>query len=211
MRALKAASPEALPALRMRLWQRAIASQWLLVLGVVAVWMWTHRSFVSLRLPLLPTAGLAGVLVGLTTIVSLVMRQRGQLASDETLRARVRERLAPVERLLPRTSQEFPWFTALAITAGVCEEFLFRGYVLWYLVHLMPSPAAWALQALLFGLGHAYQGRRGIVMTGLAGAFFSGVVYLSGSLWPAMLIHALMDVHAGDLARRVLPAEPSRS
>lgn len=211
MRALKAASLEALPALRMRLWQRAIVSQWLLVLGVVAIWMWTHRSFVSLRLPLLPTPGLVGVLVGLTTIVSLVVRQRAQLATDETLRAQVRERLAPVERLLPRTSQEFPWFTALAITAGVCEEFLFRGFVLWYLAHLMPPPAAWAMQALLFGLGHAYQGAKGILRTGIAGAFFSAVVYVSGSLLPAMLIHALMDVHAGDLGRRVLPAEPTRS
>jgi hypothetical protein len=35
------------------------------------------------------------------------------------------------------------------------------------------------------------------------GAFFTGVVWVSGSLVPAMLIHALMDLHAGDLARRM--------
>jgi membrane protease YdiL (CAAX protease family) len=208
MRALKAATPAALPKLRLRLWQRAIVSQWTLVLLVGALFYLEHRSPVSLRLTILPTPGLVGVLVGLTTIASIVMRQRGQIATDETLRQRIRERLAPVERLLPRSDLEFRWFSALAVTAGLCEEFLFRGFLLWYLAHLMPPPAAWVVQALLFGLGHAYQGAKGIVTTGIAGAFFSGVVFVSGSLAPAMLIHALMDLHAGDLGRRVLPAEP---
>lgn len=207
MRALRAAPAEALPALRRRLWARAILSQWTLVILVGAVWLWTHRSPVSLRLPVLPTPGLVGVLVGVGTITSLVLRQRPQLERDPELRRRIRERLAPVERLLPHHAQEFPGFVPLAITAGVCEEFLFRGFLLWYLAHLMPPPVAWVLQAVLFGLGHAYQGMRGILLTGLVGAFLTAVVFVTGSLVPAMLIHALMDLNAGDLARRAMPAE----
>jgi membrane protease YdiL (CAAX protease family) len=208
IRALRAAPATAVPELRSRLWWRAIATQWLLI--VLVLWQWTvsFRSLLGLGLVLRPTTGLAGVLVGLTTIVILVSRQRRALVTDESLRARVRERLAPVERLMPHSAREYPLFAALACTAGLCEEFLFRGYLLWYAVHFMPFYSACLAQALLFGACHAYQGRRGVLLTTLAGAFFTGVVLVAGSLWPAMLIHALMDLHAGDLARRVFPPDP---
>ncbi|MEQ1832669.1 MAG: CPBP family intramembrane glutamic endopeptidase, partial [Candidatus Eisenbacteria bacterium] len=135
------------------------------------------------------------------------VRQRGALAHDEALRAKVRERLAPVERLMPHAAHEYPLFAVLACTAGLCEEFLFRGFLLWYLGHMVPPPFGGLLQAVIFGLAHSYQGVRGIVMTGVAGLFFTGVRWVSGSLWPAMLMHALMDLHAGDLARRVFPPD----
>lgn len=213
MRALRSAPAEQVPALRRRLWVRAIAMQWSLTAIVLVVWLRHYRSPITLGLGLEPTAGLAGVLVGLTTIVSLVLRQRGALLLDEKLRAKVRERLGPVERLMPHHAREYPLFAVLACTAGLCEEFLFRGYLLWYLGHVVPQPVAWVLQAMIFGVAHFYQGVRGIVMTGVAGLFFTGVRLFTGSLWPAMVIHALMDLHAGDLARRVFPpdgAEPVR-
>jgi membrane protease YdiL (CAAX protease family) len=206
MRRLQSATGD-LGALRVRLWWRAILTQWLLVVLVLVLWSVTRRDLRALGLGLEPSTGLLGVLVGLGTIISLLVRQRGALVTDESLRERIRERLAPVERLMPRGRREFPLFAALAITAGICEELLFRGFLLWYGMQLVPWPLAALLQALAFGLGHAYQGARGIVLTGFAGLFFTGVRLLTGSVWPAMLIHALMDLHAGDLARRVLPAE----
>jgi len=207
MRTLKAAPAERLPALRRGLWARAIASQWLLVALALGVWLAAHRSLITLGLGLRPSWGLLGVLLGLAVIVVLVVHQRPAVDQDEMLRARVRDRLAPVERLMPRSAADMPLFSALACTAGLCEELLFRGYLLWVANALLPFPIAPAAQALLFGLCHAYQGPRGIVLTTFAGAFLTGVVLLTGSLWPAMLIHALMDVHAGDLARRVFPPD----
>lgn len=208
IRALRAAPARSVPDLRRRLWWRAIATQWLLTVVVLWHWAMTFRSLASLGLVLRPTTGLAGVLVGLTTIVILVSRQRRALVSDESLRARVRDRLAPVERLMPHAPHEFPLFAGLACTAGLCEEFLFRGYLLWYAVHFMPFTFACVAQALVFGACHAYQGPRGVLLTTLAGAFLTGVLLVAGSIWPAMLIHALMDLHAGDLARRVFPPDP---
>ena len=213
MRALKAAPSGTLPVLRRGLWLRAIASQWSLVSLVLAVWLLEHRSLVTLGLSLPPTGGLVGVLVGLAAIVSIVLRQRGAVDADEEIRRRIRARLAPVERLMPRSRAELPLFAVLATTAGLCEELLFRGYLLWVAGHLLPFPVAPAAQALVFGVCHAYQGWRGIVLTTFAGVFLTAVVLVTGSLWPAMLIHALMDLHAGDLARRVFPpdVEPQAS
>jgi len=207
MQALNAAPASELAALRPRLWARAILSQWLLVAIVVAVWIATHRSFTTLGLALRPSGGLAGVMVGLVTIVTIVLRQRSAVDTDESLRRRIRDRLAPVERLMPRRTSDFKIFAALACTAGLCEEFLFRGYLAWVAGLLLPFPVAPAAQALVFGLCHAYQGWRGIVMTTFAGAFLTAVVLVTGSLWPSIVIHALMDLHAGDLARRVFPGD----
>jgi membrane protease YdiL (CAAX protease family) len=207
MRALKAAAADQVPALRRRLWTRAILSQWSLVAIVLAVWLAHHRSVITLGLGIRPTTGLAGVLVGLVTIVAIVLRQRGAVDTDPEIRRRVRDRLAPVERLMPRAGSDFKLFAALACTAGLCEEFLFRGYLAWAAALLLPVPLAPAAQALVFGICHAYQGWRGIVLTTFAGAFLTAVVLVTGTLWPAIVIHALMDLHAGDLARRVFPRD----
>jgi membrane protease YdiL (CAAX protease family) len=108
---------------------------------------------------------------------------------------------------MPRAGSDFKLFAALACTAGLCEEFLFRGYLGWFAALVLPFPVAPAVQALVFGLCHAYQGWRGIILTTFAGAFLTAMVLITGSLWPSILIHALMDLHAGDLARRVFPRD----
>src|SRR5689334_11114861 len=106
MRRLRSATGD-LGALRRKLWVRAIATQWGLVAIVAMLWITQHRALSELGLDLKPTPGLLGVLVGLATIISLVVRQRAGLTNDEELRQRIRERLAPVERLMPRGPREF--------------------------------------------------------------------------------------------------------
>jgi membrane protease YdiL (CAAX protease family) len=100
-------------------------------------------------------------------------------------------------------------FSALAITAGICEELLFRGFMIWYLQHWMGLIQAALLSSALFGLGHAYQGVRGILTTGLVGAFMAGVYLLSGSIYLCMLIHVLMDLYAGFVGHEVMRRVPT--
>jgi len=207
MRALRSAAPEQLVALRRRIWTNAIISQWVLAGLVLALTLVLGRAPASLGLVPRATAGLLGVLLGLATMVSLVVRQRGSIATDESVRDRIQERLAPVVRLMPGSRAEFPLFAVLACTAGLCEELLFRGYLLWYGSQFVPVLWAGLIQAVLFGVAHFYQGRRGIVLTGFAGIFLTAITFVTGSIWAAVLIHALMDLNAGDLALRALPGE----
>jgi membrane protease YdiL (CAAX protease family) len=209
MRSLRASPVAELPTLRRRIWWRAIASQWALTGVTLFLWYSAGRELTALGLVLKPTAGLAGVLVGLATMASLIVRQRAAALEDKALREQARARLAPVRPLLPAERRDFPAFAVLSTTAGICEEFLFRGYLYWYAARFMSPIAAALLQAVLFGLGHIYQGRKGVVLTGFAGLFFTGIVAVSGSLWAAMLAHALMDLNAGDLAIRVPATEAS--
>jgi membrane protease YdiL (CAAX protease family) len=53
---------------------------------------------------------------------------------------------------------------------------------------------AYGISAALFGLGHIYLGRTGVVRTGIIGALMSAIVALTASLFPAMLLHAVADI-----------------
>jgi len=111
------------------------------------------------------------------------------------------------ERLLPQKPVELPPYAALAITAGICEEFVYRGFVM--AVLLRAGLAAWAVvivSSLLFGVAHAYQGRNGITGTALMGLVFGIGRLLTGSLAPVMMWHATLDVVAGVAGPRFLRA-----
>ncbi len=97
--------------------------------------------------------------------------------------------------LLPKTSGERFWASLIALNAGLSEELFFR-LVLPLLLYAVTGQAvlAFVLAVVIFGLGHAYQGLWGIIMTGLVGLML-GLVYLySGNLWLAVGIHAGIDL-----------------
>ena len=49
-------------------------------------------------------------------------------------------------------------------------------------------------------LAHVHQGVKGILSTGIVGAFLTLVVLIFGSLWPAIALHALIDIGSGLVA-----------
>jgi membrane protease YdiL (CAAX protease family) len=108
-------------------------------------------------------------------------------------------------RLLPVTLLEYLPFSALAITAGICEEFIYRGFVMGALHKLLlPVWAVVALSAILFGLAHAYQGRGGIISTGLFGVVLAIGRIGFDNLVPVMMWHASLDLVAGRAAAKFL-------
>jgi uncharacterized protein len=102
------------------------------------------------------------------------------------------------ERLFPNKPVELAPFCALAVTAGVCEEFLYRGFAMAALRHA--GIATWGvvvISSVLFGLAHTYQGKNGVVGTMLMGFLFGGARLAFQSLIPVMVWHAVVDIVAG--------------
>jgi membrane protease YdiL (CAAX protease family) len=89
---------------------------------------------------------------------------------------------------------------ALSVSAGVCEEFIFRGYLIWAFQPLFGSWGAAALSVIAFAAAHSYQGVKGALAVGVLGILFTLVVLTCGSLWPAMALHALVDMGHGLMA-----------
>jgi len=103
-----------------------------------------------------------------------------------------------VRQLLPRTRLEKLAFVAVSLIAGLCVALAFRGYAIPMLADALGGPwPAVAFTSVLFGALHAYQGPLGIARTALLGAAFGASFVLSGSLWPAIVVHAAIDVAVG--------------
>ncbi len=204
VRRLRAAPPADRPRLRLRLYRVAIAIQWALTLAVGALWVALGRPWVALGL--VPHAGMRLSLpfVAVAALAFVLFAQARAVRRSDAARARVASRLAGVEAMLPHDRAELSRFRALAITAGVCEETLYRGYLLWYALHWLAPVWAVVATSLVFGFGHLYQGPRGMLMTAAVGALLAMVYVVSGSLYPGMLAHALVDLHAGELASAAL-------
>ena len=77
---------------------------------------------------------------------------------------------------------------------------MYRGFFICVFAPWLGWWGAAALSVPFFAAAHFYQGWQGIVRTALAGAFFTGVVAVFESLWPAIALHALIDFGSGAMA-----------
>jgi len=208
IRRLRRADAESLPAVRRGVYHTAVLLQWGLAAAVLVLWLATRRGPAALGLEPRLTAGLAGVLAGALVVAAVLLRQRSHALRDPAALAEIRDRMRPLERMLPHGRGEWTPFVRLSLTAGVCEELLYRGFLTWYFSHVLGWWAAAGVAAVAFGLAHAYQGVRGVALTTLVGAFLAAIYAVSGSIYLGMLLHALMDLHSGHLAWRAYEAEP---
>ncbi len=193
---------------RSRAYASSIAQAWVLTAAALASLSLAGVPLARLGLRLgdyAPAAG-QGVVLGLAA--GLVLGAAASLAIVALARRRhagtplpppTRRRVAGAIALLPRTVPERRLFALVAVTAGVCEEILYRAVALYVLSHALPGlpmPALVALAALVFALGHAYQGLAGALGAGGIGAAFA-VVYLgTGSLLLPVVLHSVIDLRA---------------
>ncbi|MGA3227903.1 MAG: CPBP family intramembrane glutamic endopeptidase [Acidobacteriaceae bacterium] len=97
---------------------------------------------------------------------------------------------------LPHTQRERLLFALLSVSAGVCEEWLFRGFVLQTLhgTTRLPWIAALLLSSMLFGWNHLYLGSRELVMTTVIGLALGLVTISNGGLVLPMILHTFLDL-----------------
>ena len=203
-RRLKRATPQALPGVRRSVYRAAMVSQWVLSAATLGLWWARGRSWRHLGVVPGPTPGLAGIAVGLGVVAWFEVRQRRQMLVDAEALAEVRRRMGRLELMLPHSPEELSAFFRLSVTAGLCEELLYRGYLIWYLTHWLGLLQAAGIASIVFGLGHAYQGWKGMLLTSIVGAFLAALYLVSGSLIAPMIVHALMDMRSGYLAYAAL-------
>jgi len=97
----------------------------------------------------------------------------------------------------PATWTERRWWVFVGITAGVCEETLFRGFMLNYL-HVFPwtlnLTLALLISSVIFGFNHLYQGAGGVAGTAIVGFLFGLLFLLTGNLLLPIIFHGAMDL-----------------
>jgi membrane protease YdiL (CAAX protease family) len=97
--------------------------------------------------------------------------------------------------LLPQGPFESLTWIPLALSAGFCEELAFRGYLQKQLQAITGS-AGWAvfIQAIVFGVGHLYEGLGPVGGITLFGVLFGLLAVWRKSLRPGMIAHAWSDI-----------------
>ena len=115
-----------------------------------------------------------------------------------------------LRELLPRTGRERGVFALLSVSAGFGEELAYRGYAISALAPITGVGGAAVVASVTFGVVHGYQGVLGMVRTGVMGGVLAWGFLASGSLWPGIVAHTLIDVLAGIvLGERLLSPERS--
>jgi membrane protease YdiL (CAAX protease family) len=183
-------------------YRSGMTTSWFLALaGATVLWMEQGPAPGTVGLTWMPavsgvlwSAGTLAVLLAGMGAFSLLSRLLGQTESPDLL------------HLIPATRRERWLFAGLSVSAGITEEFIYRGIALaalgdlpWVQGHGGPWLAA-AVVAAAFGLGHGYQDAIGMVRAGVLGFLLAVPVLITGSLLPGMAAHAALDLTL--LARR---------
>lgn len=145
-------------------------------------------------------AGSAGriFLEGVTIGICIVIFVPALLAlRSEKIRTRAGKAAKRLSYLLPSSLDERRWWWLVCLTAGICEEVLYRGFLLHYF-HSTPLHLTWMwaliISSLIFGVGHLYQGIAGSVQTVVLGFLLGALFLITGSLLLPIVLHALLDL-----------------
>jgi len=204
---------EELPNARVRYYNWTAAWEWISVAVFLSWWFWTGREAAPLGLVPDPSGWQwLAVAVGFVLSALLVLQMVSVTRSPESLSDEL-GKLGDLEYMVPRNPREQRAFNRRSITAGICEEILYRGLVLAILSAAVGTWPAVFVSSAVFGLGHIYQGPLGFVRTAAAGLVLALLTVFSGSLLTAIIVHVTMDVTAGRImgAAIALQAEESAS
>lgn len=138
-----------------------------------------------------------GIAVGFWIVAALILvlaAAAAGLVSPDKLEAARKN----VDVLKPLGALESVIWVLLSITAGFCEEVMFRGYLQKQFTAWMRSDlAAVLLQAVIFGAAHSYQGARLAFVVTVYGMLFGVLAVLRRSLRPGMMAHTMQDTLSG--------------
>jgi membrane protease YdiL (CAAX protease family) len=146
-----------------------------------------------------PALGVREVLAGLTALALCF----SLIPVNRAIRSAAERRAMPVYKLIPRTAAEWSLYVPVALAAGVAEEAAYRGVAIKILWYGLGNPwAAVLISATAFAVSHAVQGwKSGIVIFVIALAMHT-LVWFTGTLVVAMVVHSAYDLAAGYLAAR---------
>jgi membrane protease YdiL (CAAX protease family) len=130
-------------------------------------------------------------LLAILAVVAVIILLRFRRASPEALTAAV----GRLRKIMPTFGPEMAAFALVSLTAGVCEELLYRGW----LVNLLRAAtgSVWVaivVGAAVFGIGHAYQGAKAMLRTGFVGLQLAYLFVAVDSLIPGQVLHAAFDL-----------------
>ncbi|MDA1080949.1 MAG: CPBP family intramembrane metalloprotease [Gemmatimonadetes bacterium] len=167
--------------------------------ALAVIWLLSSINAIAMGRSLFATggAGLREIALGAGAFVLLL----GAIPLARSMRTPEQDRRSLIYGMAPRNGREFALFVVIAVMAGVAEEAAYRGVAVWILAPVMGNVVpAMFLSAMAFAVAHAVQGGKNMALIFVIAAVFHALVYFTGTLVIAMVVHAAYDIVAGYLA-----------
>ncbi len=198
-----------IPNAKIKYYKNSIIGLWTPTILILLAVLFTEITFqeIGFALPTVNTEPFGPVItyiilvIGLLYFLSILFMIIGYHAS-----AAFKEKLAQTLKkeqqkmafsaILPTTKKEKRLWNFVSLTAGITEEIIYRGFLIFAFSYLFPNLSIGAvifLASLLFGLAHTYQGASGVIRTMAIGVFFSLLYVSLGSILPLIVFHFLID------------------
>ena len=189
--ALRSARRAPLSETHQKITQRLRTVVVLVLLACVALFV-AYRDNISLFQGFTWTTSLialsAAILVGVVALAEALLMVR---SPEERRKLWVRQ-------IIPRNNAERAVWVVSSIAAGATEEIIFRGVFFALVAAITRSIAAGAvISAIVFALAHFRQGWKSMAFIPAIALLFQWLIIYSGSLVPAMIVHAVYNIVRG--------------
>jgi len=177
---------------------REIILTWMFfAICLIAIWVSFDRDWADLGFRLIDAVPLSiSIAISIVFISILIVPLRNIARHPERLEG-LESQIGDFSVLMPRSRKEEYWFTGVSINAGLSEELIFRGYLIWYLAIFVPLYWAAGTAVVCFAFAHSYQGLKQMPGVLLVSAVVVSLFVYTGSLLIPVLFHALLDVLQG--------------
>lgn len=135
----------------------------------------------------------------LALLLILIVAPGVQCIRNKAVREKIASAMQAMRFMLPVSKVERRWWLLLSFSAGVCEELIYRGFLLEFLRGRLDGgpqfglSTALLLSSMAFGTAHLYQGAAGSVKTTVVGLFLGMLAILTGSVLLPSVCHGLLD------------------
>jgi CAAX protease family protein len=138
-------------------------------------------------------------LLAIAFLLQDIIHYKASKRYQEQIDSKIKQVKLPAyfEHMIPQTAVEKRVFLLLSLSAGVLEEFLFRGYLIPVLADGSSGLRLWValvVAAMLFSMGHLYQGLGGAVKTFVIGLIMGLIFIATGSVLNCIILHIIIDV-----------------
>lgn len=199
------------PGERLRYYRKTLLCSWLpaVIIGVIILFWRVSAADIGINWIRLNDSKLGkwvtyGILIIFCVLFILHIYQIIMAKVSTIFRNRLASIKLPseMEMMLPHTKEEKKYWLFISSSAGLIEELVYRGFLIFLLSSLFPGLHIYLcilISSILFGMAHTYQGPVGVLKTGIVGLLFALAYVGTGSLLPGILLHFIMDYAAKDI------------
>ena len=154
----------------------------------------------SIPLNFYPTFNTIGIVMAVLILIFIVLQIVTSKVKTTEKASSILERMKDIYHYLPKSKREFNWFNALSLSAGLCEEIIFRLFLFSYLIESTNLFLALIITNVVFALTHIGTGKKNLGGAFILGSVFTAIYYFTNNIWLAMILHSAIDISVGFLS-----------